>query len=124
MRQITTSVVCPVEPQDVFETLDKAKEEVKRRNKKSYKMLMNRFFELETTVQKHITTPIIEAHSKMRPLSIWQWLCGSFGGTSCQVPMYCSLCGKPSKGNVITGFYVSCETIHSNYLFQPTRKNI
>lgn len=50
-----------------------------------------------------------EAMAKMRRLSIFQWLILQFGGTAAQYPKFCGLCGKPTKGNIVAGFSMSCE---------------
>jgi hypothetical protein len=46
------------------------------------------------------------------PLSITQWLRSIIGLTATHYPRSCSLCGRKTRGNRLTGFYMPCEPLH------------
>lgn len=43
-----------------------------------------------------------------RPLSILQWILLETGHICVRYPIKCHLCGKPTRGNIITGFHDTC----------------
>ncbi len=52
----------------------------------------------------------MENKVKMKPMSIMQHVISIFGGTSVRYPAQCRVCGIPTKGNIVTGYYLPCDT--------------
>lgn len=47
-----------------------------------------------------------------KPMSLLQWIIFQLGGMAVSYPIKCDICGTHTKGNIITGFYLSCENKH------------
>jgi len=54
------------------------------------------------------TGKIIEIDWSRMRTSLLQRLIYQFGGTSVSYPEKCNRCGRPVKGNIITGYRFSC----------------